>query len=205
MAQQINVEHENKQRFRMMGKKENIRILVAGALLFFISIYMDKYVNLLFADVKIPFFDFILSIITNFSIVMLVILIIPAIILYNKNKKSAYLLFASFFASFILAFALKLVFLRQRPFGTFAFPLTNIIDYSFPSMHAMAVFALLPILLLYLPKQKYFWIIFAASAVFSRLYFRLHYLSDVVFGIFAGYFIGIIMINLYEKGKLWKK
>ena len=205
MAEQVSIEQDYKQGFGIMGKNENILVLLIGILLFLVSVFLDKTVNMIFSYIKIPFFDFVLSIITNFSIVISVMLIIPAIILYGKNKKISYLLFASFFASVIFAFALKLIFLRQRPLQTLAYPLTSIINYSFPSMHAMAAFALLPILMMYLPKKKSFWIAFAALVAFSRLYFRFHFLSDVVFGIFAGYFIGIGLINLYERGKLWKK
>lgn len=186
-----------------MRKINDIIILIIGILLFFIAYNFDQQVNLFFKDAKFPILDSILSIITNFGIVIIVMLIIPSIILYKKNKKLVYLLLLTFFVSFILAFVIKLIFLRQRPIEVFTYPFVNIINYSFPSMHAMVIFSLLPILVKYLSKQKIFWVSFGLLAIFGRLYFGFHFLSDVVFGAIFGYFIGDWLLELYEKKKLW--
>lgn len=188
-----------------MKRINDTLILIIGIVLFFIAYNFDQQVNLFFKDVKFTLLDTILSIITNFWIVVMVVLIIPSIILYKKNKKVVYLLWLAFFASFILAFAAKLIFLRQRPIEAFTYPFINIINYSFPSMHAMVIFALLPILIKYLSKQKHFWVGFVFLVVFSRIYFGFHFLSDVVFGALFGYFIGSYLLELYENKKLWIK
>lgn len=132
----------------------------------------------------------VLSVITNFGVVIFVTLLLPSIALYKKNKRVVYALWLAFIASFILSFIIKMIVLRQRPIDTVTYPFTNIINYSFPSMHSMIVFSLLPFLVKFLPKQKYFWILFAFFVAFSRIYFRFHFLSDVVFGALFGYFIG---------------
>ena len=189
----------------MKIKKTNeFFILLIGAILFVFSYRFDVQVSSFFENVKFPIIDPILGIITNFSVVIVLALVIPSIILYKKNRKKVYLLWLSFIVSVALAFIIKLIFLRQRPIEAFTFPLTNIIDYSFPSMHAMAVFSLLPLLLKYIPKHRLFWVIFAFLTAFSRIYFRFHFLSDVIFGAFAGYFVGSLVLHLDEKGKLWK-
>jgi membrane-associated phospholipid phosphatase len=131
-------------------------------------------------------------------------LLVPSIIFYKKNKKIIYLLWLAFIVSIILAFVTKLIVLRQRPIEAFTYPFVNIINYSFPSMHAMVVFSLLPFLVRYLNKWKSFWIGFGLLALFGRVYFGFHFLSDVVFGAFFGYFVGDYLLELYEKGKLWK-
>ena len=187
-----------------MRKINDTLILIIGTALFLISYNLDNWINLFFRDMKFPIFDAVFSIITNFGIVTLIILGVPSLILYKKNKRIIYLLWLAFFASCILAFTIKLVFLRQRPIEAFTYPFTNIINYSFPSMHAMVAFSLLPLLIKYLPKQKTFWIAFAFLVVFSRIYFGFHFLSDVVFGALFGYFLGIFLLELYENGKLWK-
>ena len=187
-----------------MRKINDTIILIAGIILFIISYQFDTKVNLLFNAAKFQVFDIIFSSITNFGIVFVVMLIIPSIILYKKNRKLVYVLWLAFFNSVALAFTIKLIFLRQRPIGPFTYPFINIINYSFPSMHAMAVFSLLPILIKYLGKQKLFWIGFGILAVFSRLYLGFHFLSDVVFGALAGYLIGNLLLKLYEEKKLWK-
>ena len=177
----------------------NIWLLIAGTLLFLVSYKLDTGVSLFFKNAKSPLLAFVLSIITNFGVVVAVMLAIPLIMLFRKNRKAAYFLFLAFISSAILAFIIKLVVLRQRPMEAFTYPFTNIINYSFPSMHSMAVFSLLPLLAKYLPKQKFFWAGFAFLVAFSRIYLGFHFLSDVMFGAFAGYFTGIYALGLCGK------
>jgi len=120
---------------------------------------IDKQISLFFSNVKFTLFDVVLSVITNFGIVIFVILLLPSIALYKKSKKVVYMLWLTFILSFILSFIVKLIVLRQRPIDTFTYPFTNIVNYSFPSMHSMVAFSLLPFLVKFLPKQKYFWIL----------------------------------------------
>ena len=68
-------------------------------------------------------------------------------------------------------------------------------------MHAMVAFAAVPILNREFPKLNWFWIVFALLVSFSRLYTNVHFLSDVVFGAFSGYFIGIFVIKVEVKYK----
>lgn len=187
-----------------MKNINKIWLLIIGTLLFLISYSFDNAVDLFFKNLRFPSLDFMLSIVTNFGVVITAMLIVPSFVFYKKNKKLIYLLWNIFIVSFISAFIIKLIVLRQRPIDAFTFPFTSIINYSFPSMHAMVAFSLLPIIIKYLPKQKFFWIIFAFLVAFSRIYFGFHFLSDVVFGAFAGYFIGNLLLELHGKGKLWK-
>ena len=173
-------------------------------LLLLLSYKFDEQADLFFKSIRFAFLDAILGIITNFGIVTLVILIIPLIILYKKHKKLVYLILLTFIVSISLSFIIKLIVLRQRPIEAFAYPFVNIINYSFPSMHAMVVFSMLPLLTKYLPKQNFFWTAFAFLVAFSRVYFGFHFLSDIVFGALFGHFIGVWLLELYDKGKLWK-
>ena len=180
------------------NKINNTLILIVGILLFLLSYKFDVQTNLFFKNAKFPIIDSVLGIATNFDVVILIMLITPSIILYKKNKKNIYALWASFIASIILAFIIKIIVLRQRPTEVLTYPFISIINYSFPSMHAMAVFSLLPLLVKCLPKHKFFWVIFAFLVAFSRVYFRFHFLSDVIFGVFVGYFVGAYVLELYE-------
>lgn len=188
----------------MMRKLNNFLILIMGILVFLISYSLDAQINLFFKNIRFPVFDVILSVITNFGVVIIVMLVFPSIILYKKNKKLIYFLLLASITSFLLALIAKLIIQRQRPIGLLFYPFVDIIDYSFPSQHSIVVFSLLPLLITHLQKQKHFWIAFAFLVVFSRIYFRFHFLSDVVFGALFGYFIGSYLLELYERGKLWK-
>ncbi|MBI3027601.1 phosphatase PAP2 family protein [Candidatus Woesearchaeota archaeon] len=180
-----------------------------GILLFLVALNFDTQVSLFFKNIEFPVFDAALSIITNFGALFLLFIAIPSIILYKKNKKSVYLLLLVFIISIFLSFTIKLIVLRQRPMETFShtaigilnYPFLNILYYSFPSMHSMVVFSLLPILNRHLAKQKYFFISFTFLVAFSRIYFGFHFLSDVVFGAFAGYFVGNYLLKLHLKLK----
>lgn len=180
-------------------KKINYALLsVIAVFLFVISYALDEKTNFLFKNLKYPLLDMPLSVITNFAVVVLVMLLLPSAILYKKNRNAVYLLWAAFILSVFLAFAIKLAVMRQRPMGLYYYPFTNMANYSFPSMHSMAAFALLPALIRYMPKQKIFWIVFAFLAAFSRIYFGFHFLSDAVFGAVAGYMAGHILLRYMD-------
>ena len=106
-------------------KISNIWLLIAGTLLFLVSYKLDTGVSLFFKNAKSPLLDFVLSIITNFGVVVAVMLAIPLIMLFRKNRKAAYFLFLAFISSAILAFIIKLVVLRQRPMEAFTYPFTD--------------------------------------------------------------------------------
>ena len=69
----------------------------------------------------------------------------------------------------------------------------------------MLVFCAIPILDKEFPKLKYFWIAFAVLVAFSRIYFGLHFLSDVIAGGLIGYLIGIFIVNLEKEKKFGEK
>ena len=48
-------------------------------------------------------------------------------------------------------------------------------------------------------KLKYLWAVFAISIFFVRIYFPVHYLSDILFGAVLGYFIGHVICNFHLK------
>ena len=187
-----------------MKKETETWMLITGTILFLLSYMYDVQANFLFKNAKLPLIGAVLSIATNFGVVVMVMAVIPSILLYKKNRKRVYLLWTTFAASIAIAFVIKLIVLRQRPVEALNYPFTAIIDYSFPSMHAMAAFSLLPLLVKNMAKHKFFWIAFAFTVAFSRIYFRLHFLSDVVFGSAAGYLIGSYISRLHERGKLWQ-
>ena len=203
MAKQKNIKSVNNKRFII--KREGVSILIIGTLLFIISYSLDNEVAEAFKNSKSIVLDPVLSVVANFGVDMVFLLLIPSIILYRKNRKAVELLLLTFLISFMVSFILKLVFLKQRPMETFVYPFTSMVSYSFPSTHATVVFSLLPIIRKYISKNRMFFTWFSLLVVFTRIYFSFHFLTDVVFGSFLGYFIGSYMTELHEKGVLWKK
>ncbi|MBI1936264.1 phosphatase PAP2 family protein [Candidatus Woesearchaeota archaeon] len=184
-----------------MKKLNCLLILVAGILIFALA-GIDSLAASMFKNAQDPALDFILNIATNFAFLFFVMFIIPTLILYMKKSKAFYLPLVAFLASFVLAFIIKLLVLRQRPVGDITYPLIHMIDYSFPSMHSMVAFALLPVLNRHIPKAWLFWTGFAFLIAFTRIYFSFHFLSDIFFGALFGYFIGDHLLEMHEKGRL---
>ena len=145
-----------------------------------------------------------MNLITNFGSLFFALFLIPTLFSLREKKFNYVIyLWAAFFSSIIVSFLLKLIVLRPRPLISSSF--LGILNYSFPSMHALAAFAALPILDKEFPKLRVFWILFAFFAAVSRLYFSFHYFSDVVAGALIGYGIGLLFINLEQKHKIIKK
>ena len=141
---------------------------------------------------------------------LIVFFFLTTLFLWKKHKKRWIfpLWFASFF-SVIVSYLLKIIIARPRPFQK-GIPILQIVfhfikdnfltwNFSFPSFHAMLVFSALPFLSKGFKRFKYIWFIFACFVAFSRVYFGIHYLSDVLVGGFIGYTIGYIMVIMEEK------
>jgi membrane-associated phospholipid phosphatase len=69
----------------------------------------------------------------------------------------------------------------------------------------MLAFCAVPILAKEFPKFKYIWIIFAGLVAFSRVYFGLHFMSDVTAGGLIGLIIGWAVIEFENKFKFGEK
>lgn len=65
-------------------------------------------------------------------------------------------------------------------------------DYSFPSGHTLAAFTSAVIILLYNKKLGIFAMILATLMAFSRLYFYVHFPTDVIGGIILGIAFALI-------------
>src|SRR3989338_3930481 len=87
------------------------------------------------------------------------------------------------------------------------FPLLDVVFGLITNFNLVILaMVVMPSIIFYRNKKKsvyLLWLTFLVS--FSRVYFGFHFLSDVVFGMFAGYFIGSLLLKLHEKGKLWKQ
>ncbi len=146
--------------------------------------------------------DTIFLVITNATFVAIAFVILPFLILLMRKQTSeaVYVLTAAA-SSLLICLLLKMVVASPRP-PQELFSFSGPFQGSFPSMHAFLVFAMLPLIALHIPKGK---LIFSALAVlvsFTRLYFGVHYLSDVVWGALLGYGIGWYVAQDHSEAKL---
>jgi len=69
----------------------------------------------------------------------------------------------------------------------------------------MMAFCALPILTKEFPRLKYVWFLLAGLVAFSRVYFGLHFLSDVLAGGLIGYLLGYWVLKSEERNKFLAK
>jgi undecaprenyl-diphosphatase len=196
-----------------MKKEGKIVIIILFTLAIIISFCLDKELIQVISFLRNSVLDTFFIGITFASSEIIIFFVLTAFFLWTENKREWILpLWACLGASAIVSFILKITVQRLRPFQLGFISLIptlqeasfNIWNFSFPSFQSMLVFSAIPILSKQFPKLKNIWIIFAILVGFSRLYFGVHFVSDVLIGAVIGYLIGMAAVKL-EKENKWGK
>lgn len=155
--------------------------------------------------IHIPLLDKILAFITslgNAGIIWIVLAVV--LLILPKTRKAGIIVAAALLVDLILCnLILKNLVARVRPYDVntaIAVLIKKPLDFSFPSGHTAASFAAMTAL--FLAKMKKAWIaalILAVLIAFSRLYFYVHYPTDVLGGIAVGILSGVIGYAIVEK------
>ncbi len=149
------------------------------------------------------------------SHIILILVFLTSLFLWKKSKRKwIFPLWITLAISAIIAYLLKIIIKRQRPFydvSGVSIPkllaasyLTKIglfvrdSSFSFPSMHSFIVFAVYPIISKEFPRFRWYWLGFAVLVALSRVYLGVHYLSDIIFGGLIGYLIGLWIFKTYK-------
>ncbi len=149
----------------------------------------------------------IMTFITNFgSTEAIIIICISLLIIPNTSKSFGIPISITVTCSCILNTILKILFSRERPN---ILRLVEVSGFSFPSGHAMnnmALYTMLILLLLTLFNDSLKIKILSLSIFilpltigFSRIYLGVHYPSDVLAGLFAGFWVGSFIFLVYKK------
>ena len=152
-----------------------------------------------------PLLDKILAFITslgNAGIIWIVLAVV--LLILPKTRRTGIIVAAALLMDLILCnLILKNLVARVRPYDintAIAILIKKPLDFSFPSGHTAASFAAMTAL--FLAKMKKAWIaalILAVLIAFSRLYFYVHYPTDVLGGAVVGILSGIIGYAIVEK------
>ncbi len=197
-----------------MIKKRNIFFSIIIAISLLISFYFDKKIVRVISLLRIAQMETLFSRIFSLYFVLVVFLVLTVLFLYRKNKRRWVLpLWLTLSLSIITSFILKVSIQRPRPFqiGLIELPILlksashSIWNFSLPSFHSMFIFCVLPLISKEFPKMKYPWIFLAILTSFSRLYFGLHFLSDLIIGGVIGYTLGMIIIDFEKEKQFGKK
>lgn len=185
--------------------KKEVLIGITGLIGIF-SFFYDKEIILFFENLRFldVFFIFILFL-SNFFVFLSFVFI-----LFLKKRDSYFSLFLTVISGWLLSYFMKISIKRLRPFQENIVNIHPVMDllnvnhlsYSFPSAHAMIVFSIYPLLREKFKKIKYYWFLFAILVSLSRIYFNVHYLSDVIIGGLIGYLIGELFLYLKKNKKI---
>lgn len=190
-----------------MSKKRSLVFLWAFiAILIFLSFYLDYDIVKFVTSMRTSALTDFLTAVTFIGPV-LVFLFLTLLFMRKHRRKWLLPLWATLLISAIVSFLLKVAVQRKRPFQLDIVSIVEGLqkaaystwDFSFPSSHAMIVFAAVPFLSKEFPKLKYLWIAFACLVAFSRIYLGLHFLSDVIVGAVIGYLIGFFVLTNWQE------
>ena len=196
------------------------RVFIVGLLIASVSAFMaflyDFELVQFISTLRNSSFDYVFLSVTFASNTFIVFFFLTSLFLWKEHKRRWIfpLWFASGFSA-IISYLLKVIIARPRPFQkgipvlqiAFHFMKDNFLswNFSFPSFQAMLVFSALPLINKEFKKFRYIWIVFASLVALSRVYFGVHYLSDVVIGSLIGYVIGYVMLVIEKKYSLGLK
>lgn len=189
-------------------------ILIFFIVLFFISLYFDNSIVKSVSEIRMNFLDDFFLGITFWSSEIIIFFFLTSLFLWQEHKRRwIFPLWLTLSISTFVCFILKYSIHRLRPYQLNLVDTLTILQekshliwsFSFPSMHSLIAFCAVPILSKEFPKFKYIWILFASLIAFSRVYFGLHFLSDVIAGGIIGYLIGFIIVEFEKKKKFGER
>ncbi len=181
--------------------------ILASILVFLYDGKIIKFIVLL----RNGYLDYILLSVAFASNAFIILFFLTSLFLWKEHKRRWILpLWLSSFFAVVVSYLVKVIVARPRPFQKglvsvlqlgFYFIKDNFLtwNFSFPSFQAVLVFSALPVLSKEFRKFRYVWFVFACLVAFSRVYFGVHYLSDVLAGGIIGYLIGFLMVFVEEK------
>ena len=197
----------------MKGKKRIIIGLIVVSLIF-ASLYFDSQISRTVSEFRNETLDKFFIWITFVSSEIIIFFVLTTFLIWREKKRRWIApLWASLGISALVSFILKITIQRPRPFQLGLVSLLpslqeasySVWNFSFPSFQTMLAFSAIPIISEQFPKLKYIWIGFAVLIGFSRLYFGLHFLSDVLAGGFIGCVIGMIVVYIEKDNKFGEK
>ncbi len=165
-----------------MNKNKDVILITVFGIILIISFYLDGFVKQNFTSPGL------FSTIGYWGVFALMAIIL--VYVFTEKRKSFAALISGYAITALITYFIKLLILRPRPYG-------NLLDPSFPSLHASLAFLAIP----FLEKNwKVFVTAMAVLIAFSRIVAGEHYLSDIVAGAILGYLVGILCYD--ERGKI---
>ena len=166
----------------------------------------DSILTFIQENIRNPFLDIVMTILTYLGSGGLLWIIIAFIFLINKKYRYNGIMIAVALGLCLLIgnLTLKTIIARLRPSDvntTIILLIKHPTDFSFPSGHSLSSFASATVIFYADKRYGVIAYIMASLIAFSRLYLYVHYPSDVFAGIVLGIAIGLITIFIAIKVK----
>lgn len=190
-----------------------IAVMIAIIAIFILALYDSQIIQSIYS-LRTPKLTEFFLMVNLMSSNAMIISVLTLIFLWKEKKRSWVLpVWISVVFSMVISFILKISTQRLRPFQqglVYLLPKLNSADFStwnfsFPSFQSVLVFCAVPIIWKNFPKLRYFWIALASIVAFSRVYFGLHFLSDVLSGALLGLVIGQLIVLIEQENKFWQR
>lgn len=176
--------------------------LAAGVALLIASFPLDEFFLELVESLESPVLSYFFHWISYELSVLFVLLVMTSLFMWREHKRDWIIpTWLSFLFALVLSYAIKFIVAKERPWE--AVQIFGINDYSFPSSHAAAAFAVVPLLDAEYPMFKWFWVSFAVLVAVSRLFLKMHFLSDIIAGALLGYCVGLAVLYLKRRHLLF--
>lgn len=197
-----------------MRRNRELILLFLVILIGFVSFYFDSEISKGVSLIRNNFLDNLFLGLTFVSSEIIIFFFLTSLFLWKSHKRRwIFPLWLTLGLSVVVSFLLKVIVQRQRPFQQGIVSTLDVLksnshlvwNFSFPSFQAMLVFCAIPILSKEFPKLKRIWVIFALLVAFSRVYFGVHFMSDVIAGGLIGYLLGMVIVNYEEEKKFGLK
>lgn len=124
------------------------------------------------------------------------------LLIYKPTRRFGVVYAVSLFCAFMLSeYALKFIVCRDRPFimrDDIKLLISAPSGYSFPSSHTCSSFACAVSIFLKKKKIGIPALAFAFIVGFSRVYFTVHWLSDVIVGAVIGTLCAVLVYAIFE-------
>ena len=139
----------------------------------------------------------------NYGIVWILLAVL--LLCFKKHRKAGLAIGAALLLGFVLGEGiLKNVIQRPRPF--YLWPELQLLipqpsGFSCPSGHTTSSFAAATSLFLYRKRWGAVALVLAALIGFSRMYFTVHYLTDVLFGVVLGVGCALVVYKLWKNAE----
>jgi len=183
-----------------MKKRAVVWLLAVSIIGILCLLFFDSSIVDYMSSIQNVYLDALFSVLESYWAIILIVIAVLAMLAINHKNKSIGVFILTLVSSTIASFALKFIIMRPRPLGLIELlPIVNWVDYSFPSSHAVFIFSMLPVISKEFPKLKYLFMALACLIVISRIYFNVHYASDIILGAVIGYLVGYFALRLTER------